>query len=106
MDRVLETAQAVGLRRTLLYLAKRRFRFSRDVSQDLVQSSIVTYLEVRDRYPRSEEHLRILVGIFRNKCREQVGRSVRAAKGLGALRSVAETGSSDVASARREPTEA
>jgi DNA-directed RNA polymerase specialized sigma24 family protein len=67
-----------------------------------VQSSLLTFLEVRGRYPRADEHAKILVGIFRNKCREHIERSVRSARGIQSLRAAAETkGGAVVADASR-----
>jgi RNA polymerase sigma factor (sigma-70 family) len=86
----------------LVYLARRQFRLSRDVAEDLVQAALVTYLEVRHRYPRTEEHLRILVGIFRNKCREHIGRSVRAARDLNRLRRIATVPGTPIPGTRTE----
>jgi RNA polymerase sigma factor (sigma-70 family) len=86
MDGVLDGEETSRFQTGLVYLARRQFRLSRDIAEELVQSALVTYLEVRHRYPRTEEHLRILVGIFRNKCREHIGLSVRAARNLDGLR--------------------
>jgi RNA polymerase sigma factor (sigma-70 family) len=76
----------------LLYLARRRYRIMADVAEDLLQSARVTFLQVRERYPRPEEHPRILVGIFRNKCREHVGQAVKASRQMESLRSMAAAG--------------
>jgi RNA polymerase sigma factor (sigma-70 family) len=89
MNEVLERGDTARLEASLLYLARRQFRISKEVAEDLVQAALLTYLEVKHRYPRTEEHYRILVGIFRNKCREHIGRSVRAARGLESLRAAA-----------------
>ena len=78
MDPVLGEAVTARLRERLLYLGWRRYRIPKDVSEDLVQATLVTYIEVRDRYPNRDEHPRILVGIFRNKCREHIDSHVRA----------------------------
>lgn len=85
MDRALESAMTARLQERLLYLGWRRFRFPRDVCEDLFQAALVTYLEVRDRYPNADEHPKILVGIFRNKCREHIDRHVRQEKKRRAL---------------------
>jgi RNA polymerase sigma factor (sigma-70 family) len=84
----------------LLYLARRQFRIPRDVAADLVQSSLLVFLEVQHRYPRIEEHPQILVGIFRNKCREHIERSVRAARALNGLKASAESGDPTIAAVR------
>lgn len=85
MDRALEETVTARLQERLLYIGWRRYRIPRDVCEDLFQAALVTYLEVRDRYPRLEEHPRILVGIFRNKCREHIDRHVRQEKKRRAL---------------------
>jgi RNA polymerase sigma factor (sigma-70 family) len=86
MQGVLDTGETARLQTSLVYLARRQYRITREVAEDLVQSALLTYLEVKHRYPRTEEHLRILVGIFRNKCREHIGHSVRTARKLDQLR--------------------
>jgi RNA polymerase sigma factor (sigma-70 family) len=104
MDDLWDGAEATRLQDTLFYLACRQYRIPRQIAEDLVQAAFLTYLEVRDSYPNVDEHPRILVGIFRNKCREHIGRSVRQARSVRALRtaletrmSVSSTSSADVA---------
>jgi RNA polymerase sigma factor (sigma-70 family) len=104
MDGVLEQDDSTRFQTGLVYLARRQYRLSRDVAEDLVQAALVTYLEVRHRYPRTEEHLRILVGIFRNKCREHIARSVRAARDLDALRQTAALPGGPAPGVRGDPT--
>ncbi len=96
-----ETAR---LETTLLYLARRKYRIAKDVAADLVQASLLTFLEVKGRYPRSEEHPRIVVGIFRNKCREHIERSVRATRGLNSLKASAESTRAEIPAVRGEST--
>jgi RNA polymerase sigma factor (sigma-70 family) len=104
MDGVLgQEEETAHFQTGLVYLARRQYRLSRDVAEELVQSALVTYLEVRHRYPRTEEHTRILVGIFRNKCREHIGRSVRTARTLDGLRRAAVGQASGTPGARVEP---
>lgn len=91
-DGVLASEEAARLHTRLRYLAWRRYRIPQQVAEDLVQAALLTYLEVRDRYPNEEEHPKILVGIFRNKCREHIDGQVRAARKLRALRIKAEAG--------------
>jgi RNA polymerase sigma factor (sigma-70 family) len=88
---VLEGTATGRLVSSLVYLARARFRIRAESSEDLVQSAILTFLEVRHRYPREDEHARILVGIFRNKCREHIERTVRSARGLEAVRAAADS---------------
>jgi len=51
---------------------------------------------VAHRYPRQDEHRVILVGIFRNKCREHIAQSVRITRALNGLRAAAQSGEADV----------
>lgn len=104
MNGLLEKGETARLETSLVYLARHKYRIARDQAVDLVQSTLLTFLEVRHRYPKSEEHVRILVGIFRNKCREHIERSVRTTKGLASIRSTAENGIADVSSVRTEST--
>jgi RNA polymerase sigma factor (sigma-70 family) len=76
-------AELARFKSSLMYLARRRYRLSRDVAEDLVQASLLTFVEVRHRYANEAEHPQILVGIFRNKCREHIGHSVRTNRVLG-----------------------
>lgn len=85
MDRALEKAVTARLQERLLYLGWRRYRIPRDVGEDVFQAALVTFIEVRGRYPNQDEHSRILVGIFRNKCREHIDRHVRQEKKRRAL---------------------
>ena len=85
MDRALEQAVTARLQERLLYLGWRKYRIPRDVCEDLFQAALLTYIEVRDRYPVLDEHPKILVGIFRNKCREHIDKHVRQEKKRRAL---------------------
>jgi RNA polymerase sigma factor (sigma-70 family) len=80
----------------LLYLAWRWYRIPSDTAEDIVQTALVTFIEVRERYPNPDEHSVILVGIFRNKCREYIARTMRAARGLRALRTAAQSGTATI----------
>lgn len=84
----------------LLYLARRQYRIPRDTAADLVQASLVVFLEVQHRYPREDEHARILVGIFRNKCREHIEKSLRATRALSGLRASVESGEAPIPAVR------
>jgi RNA polymerase sigma factor (sigma-70 family) len=92
----LEGEERKALQARLLYFAWRWYRLPRDVAEDIAQTAIVTYLEVAHRYPNREEHPMILIGIFRNKCREHIAAATRAARALADLRSAAETGDTDI----------
>lgn len=65
-----DPTEVARLRTMLLALAIREHRLQQADAEDAVQSAYLTYLEVRARYPESDEHAAILVGILRNKCRE------------------------------------
>lgn len=99
LDGALTSEEAARIQLRLGYLAWRRYRIPADVAEDLVQAALLTYLEVRDRYPNPEEHQRIIVGIFRNKCREHIDGLVRGDRKLRVLRAKAEAGQAHVAAA-------
>ncbi len=86
MTSFLESGERAKVEGRLLYLAWRRYRIPSYVAEDLVQSALVTFLEVKDRYPEEQDHARILVGIFRNKCREHVETCVRTERRSRAIR--------------------
>lgn len=103
-DGVLGRGETARLESTLIYLARRKFQIPRDVAIDIVQSAILTFLQVKSRYPKPDEHLPILIGIFRNKCREHIEVSVRAGRRLDTLKNTAESRGSDIAFVRTEAT--
>ena len=76
----------------LIYFARRWYGLTPSVAEDLVQSALLTMLEVRGRYPEAE-HPHVLLGIFRNKCREHIDRRVRAARRLRTLQAAVHEGS-------------
>lgn len=84
----------------LLYLARRRYGLGADAAEDLLQAALLTFWQVRDRYPREDEHVPILVGIFRNKCRESVTQRVRESSRSAKLRTRLEAGTVGVARAQ------
>ncbi len=88
----------------LMYLAWRWYRIPSDVAEDVLQSALLTYLEVRDRYEDEKEHPVIMVGIFRNKCREYIAQSTRNAKGMRTLQEAAQGDSGQLSSVRPEGT--
>ncbi len=98
MSGVLEPNEKDELRSRLLYFAGRWYGMANDVAEDIAQDALLTFIQVRDRYPDPAEHRAILVGIFRNKCREYIAKDVRAVRGLKALRSATEAGDPKVAS--------
>jgi len=104
MPGILDAEERTRLSARLTYLAWRWYRIPNDVAEDIVQAALVTLIEVRDRYPREEEHQVILVGIFRNKCREHIDKVMRAARGLRALRAAAQSGDASIPVVPSEPT--
>lgn len=96
MDGVVGSEEAARFQGRLRYFAWRRYRIPPQVAEDLVQAALLTYLEVRDRYPNPEEHPKILVGIFRNKCREHIDGHLRAERRLRALRAKAGSGDTGI----------
>lgn len=82
--------------RKLHFIARERYRIRHQEAVDLIQSTIETFLQVRERYRRAEEHPRIVVGIFRNKCREHIERAVRSGRRVEELRREIEAGTADL----------
>lgn len=82
------------------FIARERYHIRHQDAVDLIQSTIETFLQVQDRYPRAEEHARIIVGIFRNKCREYIDRIVRGGRRIDELRREIEAGSADLPAIR------
>jgi RNA polymerase sigma factor (sigma-70 family) len=72
-----EPHELEALRGKLIYLAWHSYRIHATDADDVVQASFATYFEIRDRYPRTEDHSAILIGVFRNKCREHIDRVIR-----------------------------
>ncbi len=72
-------------RRRLIHIVGFRYRLDAAAAEDVVQSGLTAYLQVRDRYPPTEDHLRILHGIVRNKALEYLDRCRREKEGLGRL---------------------
>lgn len=82
------------------FIARERYHIRHQDAVDLIQSTIETFLQVQDRYPRAEEHARIIVGIFRNKCREHIERAVRSGRRVEELRREIEAGTADIPAIR------
>jgi DNA-directed RNA polymerase specialized sigma24 family protein len=70
------------IREKLAYLAWHKYRIRRDFSEDIIQTAIATYCEVRARYAGEENQYGILLGIFNKKCLEHIDRSVREKRKL------------------------
>ena len=80
MEGEIPEPEMTRIQERFLYLAWRRYRIPRGAGEDIVQTALLTFLQVKDRYPRVEEHKHILAGIFRNKCREYIDETVRASR--------------------------
>ena len=61
----------------LVLMAWYRYRLPRNEAEDIAQTAVTTYLEVRERYAEEANQKAILIGIFRKKCLEFIDRSVR-----------------------------
>ncbi len=96
MTGLLGGEERADLEARLLYLAWRWYRIPSDTAEDIVQTAMMTFIEVCERYPNPDEHSVILVGIFRNKCREYIARTMRTARGLRALRTAAQSGTATI----------
>ena len=66
----------------LVAVAWHRHHIRRVDALDVMQTTMVTWLEVKDRYQDVENRLGLLLGIFHNKCLEYIDGSVREAKKL------------------------
>jgi DNA-directed RNA polymerase specialized sigma24 family protein len=66
----------------LTNLAWRRYRIPATEAEDVAQTAIATYCEVRARYENETNQVGILYGIFRKKCLEFIDRSVRELRRL------------------------
>jgi len=75
------TAMA-ALARLLVRHARYRYRIRSTFAEDLVQPSVLTFLEGGERFATVPNHNALLFGIFRRKCLEHIDRSVREAKRL------------------------
>ena len=104
MDSTIPTDELARLRERFVFLACSRYRLRHATAEDLAQAALLTFLEVRHRYPREEEHPRILTGIFRNKCREHIATSIRNERKRKDLMAVAEKQGADEVSCRPEST--
>jgi RNA polymerase sigma factor (sigma-70 family) len=71
-----------ALTRSFVRHARFRYRIGPNDAEDLVQSSVATYLESGDRFSGVANHNALLFGIFRKKCLEHIDRSVRERRKL------------------------
>jgi DNA-directed RNA polymerase specialized sigma24 family protein len=80
-------AELSRLRAKLVHLAMRRGLRAAD-AEDVAQSSLAAYLEVRGRYDRDQNHAAILFGILQNKCLEFFDRARREKEALARCASI------------------
>ncbi len=86
------TTGLLGIRARLQYFTWRWYRIKGETADDIVQSALLTYVQVRERYGGDEDRPDILLGILRNKCREHIDRRIRASRAFRSLRAAAEAG--------------
>ncbi|MEN8150982.1 MAG: hypothetical protein ABFS86_14265 [Planctomycetota bacterium] len=77
IHRLTERREFEQVRRKLAYLAWRKYRISAENAEDIVQTAVTTYYEVKSRYEGEENQYAILVGIFYKKCLEHIDASQR-----------------------------
>ncbi len=66
----------------LVLMAWLRYRVPRAEAEDVAQTAVATYLEVRHRYVDQPNQHAILIGIFRKKCLEFIDGSARERRKL------------------------
>lgn len=59
------------------YMARTRYGIRAQDAEDIFHESVVTYLQIHDRYPARDNHFGILVGVFQRKSLEFIGASQR-----------------------------
>jgi RNA polymerase sigma factor (sigma-70 family) len=77
-----DSRSMAALTRSFVRHARFRYRIGPVDAEDLVQSSVATYLESGDKFTDVPNHNALLFGIFRKKCLEHIDRSVRERKKL------------------------
>ena len=80
----------------LRYFAWRWYRIPADAADDIAQDAQLTYVEVRSRYEGEGDREDLLLGIFRNKCREWFALRARRGRARKAMRDAALTGEAPV----------
>ncbi len=75
-----------AVRRKLALVAWCRYRIASGDAEDIAQTAITAYFEVRDRYSGEENQFGIFLGIFCKKCLVFLSREGQEARGLRRLR--------------------
>src|SRR5262245_65557369 len=75
-----ESLAAIG--RSLVRHAWGRYRIGVADAEDLLQSALATYIQIRHRFPKPVDDRALVFGIFRKKCLEHIDRSVREQRRL------------------------
>lgn len=73
----LSPEEVAALAATMVGVARRQYRLKPFDAEDAAQEAFVTFLQIRNRYPRTAEHPAILVGILKKKCLEHIGAVAR-----------------------------
>jgi len=82
MAELSDSRAMAALSQSLVRHARYRYRIGPCDAEDLVQSSVMTYLLAGDRYDAVPNHNALLFGIFRRKCLEHIDRSIRERRRL------------------------
>jgi RNA polymerase sigma factor (sigma-70 family) len=77
-----DSRSMAALTRSFVRHARYRYRIGPNDAEDLVQSSVATYLERGEKFADVPNHNALLFGIFRKKCLEHIDRSVRERRKL------------------------
>ncbi len=70
------------LREKLVTIARYRYALQTTDALDAFQDAVVTWMEIRDRYSREKEPLKVFLGVFHKKCLELIDRQSRERKKL------------------------
>jgi RNA polymerase sigma factor (sigma-70 family) len=73
------------LREMTRSMARTRHGIQATDAEDVFQDAVVTYLQIRGRYPPDANHFGLLVSVFELKSREFVSRNGRRGRGLRRL---------------------
>jgi len=74
-----------AVRNRMVFVAWYRYRIAPTDAEDIAQTALLTYIEVRERYREESNQFGILIGIFIKKCLVFLNRSMREAQGLRRL---------------------
>ena len=91
IHRLTERRAFEQVRRKMVYLAWRKYRIAAENAEDIVQTAVTTYFEVKSRYVDEENQYAILVGIFYKKCLEYIDASQRENRKIQKLRAKPES---------------